>query len=287
MSAHADTLRLSGLHPSLLRRLWQRIQADDCFDLAAQTAFYFVLSLFPFCLVLAVMVGRLPSSSVWAAFANWMVRYLPSDSRDLVLLTILRLMHYSPGFLSFGLLATVWSASSGFVSLMESLSIAYGKKDTRSYLRKHLIGTAFTFVAAVFALAAFGVMAFGRWELPKLLLDLTTWNLSQVISVFGRWIASAIVLCLWIDLINFLLPNVKRSWRWFSPGTVFVVLTLGVSSAAFNLYFQHFSSYPRIYGALGGFIVLMLWIYLASVILLIGAEADSEIEKLSSESGNR
>ncbi|MFZ0787715.1 MAG: YihY/virulence factor BrkB family protein [Candidatus Acidiferrales bacterium] len=287
MSARAERWTFGHARISLLRRIWRRIQRDDCFDLAAQTSFYFVLSLFPFCLVLAIIVGRLPSSTLWSTFAAWIVKYLPRDSRNLVLLTILRMMHYSPGFLSFGLLATIWSASAGFVSLMESLSIAYGTKDTRSYWIKHAIGTVFTILAAVFALATFGVMAFGHWELPRLLARVTTWSISRSVSGFGRWTASAILLSLAIDFINFVLPNAKRPWRWLSPGTIFVVLTLVLSSFGFNLYFQYFASYPRIYGAIGGFIVLMLWIYLASVILLVGAETDSEIEASASRWGGQ
>lgn len=286
MSAHAETWSLSLVRGFLFRRIWQRIQDDGCFDLAAQVSFYFVLSLFPFCLVMAVVVGRLPSSRIWASFATWIVTYLPADSRDLVLLTILRLMHYSPGFLSFGLLATIWSASSGFVSLMESLSVAYGARDTRSYLRKHFIGTGFTVLAALFALATFGVVAVGRWMLPRLLSRLTTWTLSKDLSATARWLVTIALLCLGIDLVNYLLPNIRRRWRWVTPGTLFVVVSTVVSFVGFNLYFHFFNSYPRIYGALGGFIILMLWIYLASLILLIGAETDSEIERLARESGS-
>jgi membrane protein len=279
MSANVGTWKLHLPRAALARRIWQRMQTDDCFDLAAQTAFYFVLSLFPFLLVLAVVVGWLPSTKLWVAFATWVVRYLPSDSRDLLLLTILKLTQYSPGFLSFGLLAAIWSASAGFVSLMESLSVAFGVPETRSYVRKHILGIAFTMLAAFFALAAFGVMAFGRWELPRILADVTTWNMSRALAELGRWTVTVIILCVGIDLVNFVLPNVRRKWRWISPGTVFAVLTLITLSALFNLYFQHFTSYPRIYGALGGFVILMLWIYVASVILVVGAEIDSEIER--------
>jgi membrane protein len=175
----------------------------------------------------------------------------------------------------------------GFVRFMESLSIAYGTKDTRSYWLKHAIGAVFTILAAVFALATFDVMAFGHWEQPRLLARVTTWSISRSVSGFGRWTASAVLLSLAIDLINFVLPNAKRPWRWLSSGTIFVVLTLVLSSFGFNLYFQYFSSYPRIYGATGGFIVLRLWIYLASVILLVGAETDSEIEASASRWGDQ
>src|SRR5579864_6156769 len=105
MKAQATTSRVFFYEPGILRPVWQRIRIDDCFDLAAQMSFYFVLSLFPFCLVLAVIVGWLPSSALWKSFATWIVTYLPADSRQLVFSTILGLVRYPPGFLSFGLIA--------------------------------------------------------------------------------------------------------------------------------------------------------------------------------------
>jgi membrane protein len=90
-----------------------------------------------------------------------------------------------------------------------------------------------------------------------------------------------------IDLINFVLPDVRRRWRWLTPGTLFAVLTLVALSAGFNLYFKHFSLYPRVYGALGSFIILMLWIYSACLIVLVGAETDHEMEKGQSEAGSQ
>ena len=101
----------------LLRRIWRRIQSDDCFDLAAQTSFYFSLSLLPFCLILAVIVGKLPSTAIWKAFATWIVTYLPRDSQRLMFSTILGLAEYPTGFLSLGLITALWSAAAGFVSL--------------------------------------------------------------------------------------------------------------------------------------------------------------------------
>jgi membrane protein len=91
------------------------------------------------------------------------------------------------------------------------------------------------------------------------------------------------VMCIAVDLANYFLPDGNRPWRWLTPGTAFVVLTLVGSSAGFNVYVQHFASYPRIYGALGGFIILMLWIYITFLILLVGAETDHEMEKSDAE----
>jgi membrane protein len=271
---------------SALKRIWNQIQMDDCFDMAAQMSFYFALSLFPFFLVLSVVVGWLPSTTVWKSFATWIVDYLPTESRRFVFSTIMSLASGSKGILSFGLIAAVWSASSGFVSLMESLSVAHGCRDSRSYLRKRVIATGATFLAAIFAMACFGLVVLGRWGVGMMPLSVRSWYLPRDIWEVVRWIVMLALLYVGVELMNCLLPAGKRTWRWLSPGTAFVVLTLVASTMALNVYVQHFSSYPAIYGTLGGVIVLMLWIYFASIILLVGAEADHEIEADGKQGGD-
>jgi len=267
-------------------RIWNQIQKDDCFDLAAQMSFYFALSLFPFFLVLSVVVGWLPSTTVWKSFATWIVDYLPSESRRFVFSTIMSLASGSKGILSFGLVAAVWSASSGFMSLMESLSVAYGCRDTRPYWRQRVIATCATFIAAIFAVACFGLAVLSHWGVGMMPLSLRTWTLPRDIWEVGRWIVTLALMYVGVELMNFLLPAGKRTWRWFSPGTAFVVLTLAASTLGLNIYVQHFSTYPRIYGTLGGVIVLMLWIYVASLILLVGAEADHEMDATGKQGGD-
>ena len=117
-------------------------------------------------------------------------------------------------------------------------------------------------------------------------LSLREWNLSRAIWDLVRWIVMLALLYVGVELMNFLLPAGKRTWRWLSPGTVFVVLTLVAATMGLNVYVKHFSTYPAIYGTLGGVIVLMLWIYVASIILLVGAEADHEIEVAGEQDGD-
>lgn len=284
MGTNTEVSKLYSLRSIALSRVWQKIQDDDCFDLAAQTSFYLVLSLFPFCLVLAMIVGWLPSSALWKSFATWIVTYLPRDSQRLIFSTILGLVSYSAGFLSLGLIVTLWSASAGFVSLMESLTAVFGERDSRSYWLKHAIAACVTMLAALFALGTFGLIAIGHWGAERLSPGLGGGGTSRWLWEIGRWAFTITLLCFGIDLVMFVLPATKRPWRWLSPGTAFATTAFIGCSFALNLYFQHFTSYPRLYGALGGFIILMLWIYVVVLILLLGAEADSEIER-SAEAG--
>ena len=266
----------------LLRKIWYRLDSDDCADLAAQVSFYFVLSLFPFFLVLASLLGWIPTTERWDAFANWLTTYFPSHARRMVLTNMLELSHGYARFLSIGLLATVWSASSGFVSLMEALSIAYGVKDSRSYLRKRAIAICATMVAALFIILSFALWNFGhvvaglvRTEFGYFVLFQTQWKV-------GRWLITLLLLFFGIDLINYFLPAKGRPWKWVTPGTTFVAIALAIATLGFNFYVEHGSNIPNIYGALAGFIVLMLWIYAANLILLIGAETDTALGELRS-----
>jgi membrane protein len=264
---------------SLLRKIWYRLNSDDCADLAAQVSFYFVLSLFPFFLVLASLLGWIPTTDRWDAFAEWLTAYFPEQARRIILTNMLELSHGYASFLSIGLLATIWSASSGFLSLMEALSVVCGVKDDRSYVKKRLIAVGATLVAAVFALLSFALWNFGHVVRGLVTSNLHYFILFQMQWKLARWIVTLALLFLGIDLINYFLPAEGRPWRWFTPGRTFVALAFGVATLGFNFYVAHGSDIPKLYGALAGFIVLMLWIYAANLILLIGAETDTALRE--------
>jgi membrane protein len=264
----------------LITRIWRGVIEDECIDLAAQMSFYFSLSLFPFLIVIAAFVGWLPSTTLWHNLAQWITDYLPRDSRSLVFMTILDLTQGATGYLSFGLIALLWTASSGFVSLMESLTVAYGAKETRGFCKKRLIAIVATVVGAAFFVVSFGLMTFGRWVASAISFQLENFLPFHVPWELGRWLASLLLMLLGLDLLNYFLPNIKRQWHWLTPGSIFVVLAMVAGSSVFNFYLRHFGDYPKFYGALAGFIILLTWIYFASLLLLIGAETDSIVENL-------
>jgi membrane protein len=255
--------------------VWSRLNSDDCTNLAAQVSFYFILSLFPFFLVLASFLGWIPTTSRWDSFATWVTAYFPWQARNIVLSVMIQLSHGYAGFFSFGLLATIWSASSGFMSLMEALSIAYGTKDHRSYVKKRIVAILATVVAALFLIVCFGLWNLGHVMAVTVSHDLKFFVLFQMQWRGIRWIVTLAVMSVGINLINHFLPDVKHPWHWVTPGTVVVALSFIVATGVFEIYLAHGSNMPTLYGALAGFIILMLWIYLANLVLLIGAETDS------------
>lgn len=276
--------RNSGLHfsrlPSVLKRVLARIAADDCTNLAAQMSFYFVLSLVPFFLVLAAFVGWLPSTNLWQDLVEWITTYLPQGSRRVIFTVVLDLTHGYTKFLSIGLLVTIWSASSGFVSLMEALSIAHGARETRGFWKKRIIAVAATLLTAIFFLLSFALTTIGRSAAAFLSNQYSAFT-TKVPWDVARWAANLLLILFAINLVNYFLPNVKRSWHWITVGTSFVTLAFFLASFGFDFYIQHASNIPKIYGTLAGFIIFMIWIYIANIILLIGAETDTVIEELT------
>ncbi len=261
----------------LAQRIWRRLVDEDCANLAAQMSFYFLLSLFPFFVIVASLVGWLPSTTLWDRIVTWMTQYLPVESRSLLIATMLDLSRGHLGFLSLGLLTTVWSAASGFMSLMESLSRVYGIRDTRGYWKRRAISSVATIVAAFFLLGSFALLSLGRWAGKEIWLDMGAGTVLPILLLLARWVGTLCLMCLGLDLLHYFLPDLKRGWRWITPGNVFVAMTFVVGSVGFNFYVRYFGNYSTVYGTLAGFFILMLWVYMANIILLVGAQADYQL----------
>jgi membrane protein len=261
----------------LVKRIWQRLVDEDCANLAAQMSFYFLLSLFPFFVIVASVVGWLPSTTLWDRVVTWMTQYLPVASRTLLIATMLELSRGDLGFLSLGLVTTIWSAASGFMSLMESLSRVYGIRDRRGYWKRRAISSVATIVAALFLLGSFALLSLGRWAGKEIWVDVGAGSVLPIVLLLARWVGTLCLMCLGLDLLHYFLPDVKRGWRWITPGNVFVATTFIGGSVGFNFYVRYFGNYSTVYGTLAGFFVLMLWVYMANIILLVGAEADHQL----------
>lgn len=265
----------------VIERTFQRVMDDNILDLAAQVSFYFVLSLLPFLIVLAAIVGWLPSTTLWQSFAQWITDYFPNRSRQAVFATILDLTRGYTGFLSFGLFAAIWSASSGFMSLMEALSVACCGKDKRSYWKKRAIATVATLVASLFCLLCFALWTVGHWATRTIFAEFKyVGTVHFRWSVVTWWVGTVSLMLIALALINHFLPDGKRSWRWLTTGNVFTVVSILIISVGFNLFLRYSPTVPQVYTVLAGFVILMTWIYTANLMILIGTEMDTAIGDL-------
>jgi membrane protein len=143
------------------------------------------------------------------------------------------------------------------------------------------------FVLTFLFVGSFGLLSAGDW--------LGTWLVNRegpslpVITLWfvGRWVLSLALLALAVTTVDHVLPNLRRPWHCFTPGTLFVVLAWAPATLGFNLYVHRFASYNRTYGALGAFVILMVWMYITSLIVLVGAEINCELRKMRAEAKPR
>jgi membrane protein len=264
---------------AILREIWAKILQDDLIDLAAEMAYFFVLALFPFFAVLGALAGFLPYSNLWTNVTHEIIQHFPADARDLALQTLLNLAHRNKTFLSIGFIAMVWTSSSGLVALMENLSQVCGVPETRSFWKKRLIAIGILVVSSAFFFGSFGLLTVGHRIGVFLSQKLYFGPTIRTIWEIFRWCFLLTLLQTGVAILDHVLPNKRRPWRWISPGTVFATLTLVAGTSGVNFYVRHIGHYSQTYGAIGAFFVLMVWIFVSSLTLLIGAEINAVLEK--------
>jgi membrane protein len=269
----------------LARRVGSEMSADDVTGLAAEMSFYFVLSVFPFLILVAALVGTLPFTGAWSQVLKWIMLYFPQQAQSLIFDMILHITDGRKGFFPIGILGTAWAASSGLMSLMGALNRIYEVNETRSYVRRLALAVLMVVVLALLLLSTFGLLTAGDW-LDQRLAARSGVAAALVLWRLVRWIISLVLIGVGIALLDRNMPNLRRPWRRITPGVAFIILGWLLSSVGFNLYAQHLASFNKTYGVLGVFVMLMVWIYIASIITLAGAEINSELSKMTAQIGD-
>ncbi|HXJ96090.1 MAG TPA: YihY/virulence factor BrkB family protein [Terriglobia bacterium] len=255
--------------------LGKRIDRHDLTSLSAEISYYFCLALFPFLILLAAIIGLLPFTHLWDDSLQRIVQYFPQDIQGVLWDTVGSLVQAHGSFLSLGILGTVWAASGGLMTLTSALNVVYEVQETRSYLRRLGIAVLMVFVLIVLLVATFGLLSVGSLFDQRLVSARPASRLLPLLAAAARWAITIVVAFVCISLIEGVLPNCKRPWRWMAPGTLVVAAGWLLGPLGFNVYIQRIASYHKTYGVLGAFVVLMVWFYISSLIALIGAEINS------------
>lgn len=273
-------MRIHGLSPKqFIRELYEAINDDNVFNGAAALGFYLTLAIFPAFIVLMSVIPYLPVDDVDEAIMDLLGQALPRESAALVEEVVNEVtQEQRGGVLSFGLLATLWVASTGMYAIMQQLNITYGVKEARSLVR----GRATALVLSLL----FGVLVIGAFSLVVLGGTLETWIAGRlgypdiVATGFAtlRWIVICLALLLGHAFFYKFAPNVEQRFRFITPGSVFGSILLILASLAFSVYIRNFANYGATYGSIGAVIILMLWLYIAGFVILIGSEINALLE---------
>jgi membrane protein len=246
-------------------------QQNHTMAFAAGLSYYFVLSLFPALIAASAVVSFLPVPDLFNQILAQVSRVVPADSMGVVRQVTQDIMNPHRGaLLSLGLIGAVWTASSGFAGMIEALNVAYNVPETRAFWKTRGLAVLMTFVVGGLVLVALGMMlvgpGFGGW-LARVL------HFSFVASIWtaARWTVAGASIVIAVESMYILGPNVKQRLGHTLVGAVFAVAAWLALSYALGIYFQRFAHLNRTYGALGGVIALMIWLYWSFFVILLGA----------------
>lgn len=267
-----------------LVRTYSDMLRNHTLQMAAALSYYFVLSLFPALIFLSAVVAYLPVPDLFNQALALMSRFLPADSMGLVRRVLADVITPNRGtFLSFGILGALWAASGGFAAAIEALDLAYEVEGERPFWKTRPLAIGLAFLTGALLLIALSVMVvgprFGAWLAARVHLS----DLFVFLWPYIHWTVAVGFTVLAVEALYFLAPNVKQRFGATLPGAALAVGSWIGLSYLLGIYFRHFANFNKTYGTLGAAIALMMWLYWTGFAMLVGAELNSELAKMSNE----
>ncbi|WP_349405968.1 YihY/virulence factor BrkB family protein [Clostridium perfringens] len=252
----------------------KKIGDDDIFALGAQLAYYMVLSFIPFLMFLMTLVGFSHLNS--DAVLNLLSNVMPTEAFNLIQSTVIEIVdREQTGLLWISIALAIWVSSSGFKAVIKGLNKAYGVKETRSYIKLKLISMIYTILLALIVIATLFLFVFGDvigdffmkvLEHPEVIYYI--WNIL-------RYVVVILIMILFFMFLYNATPCVRLGWLEVIPGAVITTLGWISISYIFAYYVNNFSNYSRLYGSLGAVFMFMTWMFITSMILILGGEINA------------
>ncbi|WP_078888521.1 YihY/virulence factor BrkB family protein [Streptomyces sclerotialus] len=268
-------------YKAVFKRTAKEFKKDNLTDLAAALTYYGVLAIFPAALALVSILGLMGSGTIQPMIDN-VGKFAPGAARD-VITSMLKQMQGSGGkagiALVIGIVIALWSASGYIAAFMRAANAVYDIEEGRPAWK--ILPTRFLItVVTVVLLAVISVAVVFTGSLAQKAGDVlglgstavTVWNIA-------KWPVMVILISFIIALLYWAAPNVRRRFRWVTPGSLLAILLWLVASALFALYVANFASYNKTYGSLAGIIIFLVWLWISNLAILLGLEFNAEMER--------
>src|SRR5450432_1227035 len=271
---------------TFVMRVWQQLGEDSVFTWGAALAYAWLFATFPFLVFLLTLVPLLPEKfkpDVKADVATVVNETLPQDASTLVMKQVDGVLDHpsARGFLSFGLVLTIWAASGGMSMTMSALDKAYDVEKVRPYYRQRFIAIVLMIVCTVLLIMVMVLMPIGTGVLKWLIHRGKIFNSFYYLINVVRYFIALLLMFTLLAIIYYFGPSFKQKFQAVTPGAVFTIAVWLLLGAAFKLYLTKFGgaqNYDKMYGAVAGAAILLLFFYIDALTLLIGAEINSEID---------
>ena len=264
---------------------WNSLLSDNLFGRAAELGFYFLFALFPtfFCASSILGIAAHSAADIYGRLLHYLSIVIPTAAMGTVLNTYNETTAAaSSGKVTFGLVASVWSASVGTSAIQDTLNTVYKVRESRSYFKARLYAMALTLLLMVLVslilTSLLGADFFAALA-HKCFYNRLIAALAAGAVRFTGWTTATALLAFSFAVVYYWAPDVKkRRWHWLTPGGAVGISGWLTASFALRLYLHFYNSYSFTYGSLGAAIILLTWFYLTGLMLLLGAEINSEIE---------
>lgn len=253
----------------------------DGFTSSAALAFFFLMSLFPFLIFLASALALLPIPHLATRMIHLVGHFIPDQTLPVVESMLTSTMQSNRGLLSAGFILAVVAASNAFAAMATALNTIYEVKETRSFWKSRLSAISVTFVEGGMFTVALSAMLLGPHFGRELARVFNVSHLFVMIWPYMRWTLAISCALASIELLYYLGPNRKHTWRQQFAGSVFAVVVWIVSSGLLGIYLRRFAYFNAMYGTLASFIILMTWLQFTAMAILLGAELNVQMERLT------
>ncbi len=245
---------------------------------ASSLAFNFFLAFFPSIIVLFTLIPYIPIVDLQETLMELISTILPPHTNEIAFSTIYDIINNPrSGLLSIGFILTIFFATNGVNSLIEAFNSSYHINESRSIIQQRLLSLGITFLLSCILMITILLIMFSKTLVNYLITREIIENKSIEYILFGKWMVIIIMLFVGISIIYHFGPTIKKKFKLFTPGSIISTCLIIVTSSFFNYYISNFAEYNKVYGSIGTLIIILLWMYINSIILLIGFELNASI----------
>lgn len=268
-----------------LKNLVNRILIDDFMGMAAEMGFWFAIGIFPFMLFMMSFFSIMGKKSLFTPIIEFLDSVAPTDSVNLIKEVLNEVLIFQHGGIVavFGFFITVFLSSNAIFCIIKGMNRALGIEEHRNLLVSRTLSILMVFVNVFVMFITINLIIFGK-VIVQFALNFVTIPTGFInIFLISRWFVSFVALYIMAYLNYFLLPAWKGSDKLKSksslPGTLFFCFCWMFGSWCFSIYINNLHTYNRVYGSIGAFVMLMVWLYYTSLIILVGGEINSQAYK--------
>jgi membrane protein len=263
----------------IAKRVFKALGDDRLLAVAAGIVFYGLLAFFPAVTALVSIYGLVADPATIREHISLVSGILPAGGFDILRDQVERILAKGGGQLSFafvfGTSLAIWSANAGMKAMMDALNVIYNVPETRGFIRLNAVSLALTVGAIAMLLLAIGAVV----VFPLMLSALGLGHWSNSIAAWLRWPLLFVGVLLALAVLYRFGPSPHDArWRWITPGSALATVLWVIGSAALSFYLANFGNYDATYGSLGAAIGLMMWMWMSSIVILLGAQLNDTLD---------